>query len=74
MAAESRRLVILALVANFLIAVTKFVAAAISQSSAMLSEAIHSLADTGNQLFHEIEIEPELHQRAPTNRRTASAA
>ena len=51
MAAESRRLVILALVANFLIAVTKFVAAAISQSSAMLSEAIHSLADTGNQLF-----------------------
>jgi len=51
MAAESRRLVILALVANFLIAVTKFVAAAISQSSAMLSEAIHSLTDTGNQLF-----------------------
>ncbi len=51
MAAESRRLVILALVANFLIAVTKFVAAAISQSSAMLSEAIHSLADTVNQLF-----------------------
>ncbi len=51
MAAESRRLVILALIANFLIAVTKFVAAAISQSSAMLSEAIHSLADTGNQLF-----------------------
>ncbi len=51
MAAESRRLVILALVANFLIAVTKFGAAAVSQSSAMLSEAIHSLADTGNQLF-----------------------
>ncbi len=51
MAAESRRLVILALVANFLIAVTKFLAAAISQSSAMLSEAIHSVADTGNQLF-----------------------
>ncbi len=51
MAAESRRLVILALIANFLIAVTKFVAAAITQSSAMLSEAIHSLADTGNQLF-----------------------
>jgi len=51
MAAESRRLVILALIANFLIAVTKFVAAAISQSSAILSEAIHSLADTGNQLF-----------------------
>jgi cation diffusion facilitator family transporter len=51
MAAESRRLVILALIANFGVAVTKFIAAAISGSSAMLAEGIHSLADTGNQLF-----------------------
>jgi cation diffusion facilitator family transporter len=51
MAAESKRLVILALVANVGIAITKFVAAAISGSSAMLSEGIHSLADSGNQLF-----------------------
>ena len=51
MAAESKRLVILALVANVAIAITKFVAAAISGSSAMLSEGIHSLADSGNQLF-----------------------
>jgi cation diffusion facilitator family transporter len=51
MATESKRLVILALVANAGIAVTKFVAAGISGSSAMLSEAIHSVADTGNQLF-----------------------
>lgn len=51
MAAESKRLVILALVANAGIAVTKFIAAAISGSSAMLSEGIHSLADSGNQLF-----------------------
>ncbi|GMQ84914.1 MAG: cation diffusion facilitator family transporter [Acidimicrobiia bacterium] len=51
MAAESRRLVILAMLANFLIAVTKFIAAGISGSSAMLSEGIHSLADTGNQIF-----------------------
>ncbi len=51
MAAESKRLVILALVANAGIAITKFVAAAISGSSAMLSEGIHSLADSGNQLF-----------------------
>ena len=51
MAAESNRLVILALVANAAIAVTKFIAAAISGSSAMLSEGIHSLADSGNQLF-----------------------
>ena len=51
MASESKRLVILALVANVGIAITKFIAAAISGSSAMLSEAIHSVADSGNQLF-----------------------
>ncbi len=50
-AAESKRLVLLALAANFGIALTKFGAAAISRSSAMLAEAFHSLADTGNQLF-----------------------
>ena len=51
MATESKRLVILALMANVGIAITKFIAAAISGSSAMLSEGIHSLADSGNQLF-----------------------
>jgi cation diffusion facilitator family transporter len=38
-----------AMVANFLIAVTKFIAAVLTGSSAMISEGIHSLADTGNQ-------------------------
>jgi len=51
MASESKRLILLALVANALIAVTKFVAAGVSGSTAMLAEAIHSVADTGNQLF-----------------------
>ena len=51
MAAESKRLIILALIANACIAVTKFVAAGISGSAAMFAEAIHSVADTGNQVF-----------------------
>ena len=45
------RAVIAALLANLGIAVAKFVAFIITQSSSMLAEAIHSLADSGNQVL-----------------------
>jgi cation diffusion facilitator family transporter len=49
--AESLRTVVIALLANAGIAAAKFVAALLTRSSAMLAEAIHATADTGNQVL-----------------------
>jgi cation diffusion facilitator family transporter len=51
MASGSTRVIVAALIGNSLIAVTKFAAAAYTGSSAMLSEGVHSLVDTGNQML-----------------------
>ncbi len=52
MAAHGSKIVVYAaLTGNALIAVTKFIAGALTGSSAMLSEGIHSVVDTGNQML-----------------------
>ncbi|WP_435179261.1 cation diffusion facilitator family transporter [Halorussus sp. AFM4] len=48
---ESKGVVIAALIANGIIAALKFVAFLLTGSAAMLSEAYHSVSDTGNQVF-----------------------
>jgi cation diffusion facilitator family transporter len=48
---SSKKTIFAAISANLAIAITKFIAAAISGSAAMLSEGIHSLVDTTNELL-----------------------
>src|SRR5437016_14085811 len=48
---SSKKVVYAALVGNVLVALTKFAAAGLTGSSAMVSEAIHSLVDTGNEIL-----------------------
>lgn len=49
MNADSKKAVHAALGANLGIAIAKFVVFGITRSASMLAEAVHSVADTGNQ-------------------------
>jgi cation diffusion facilitator family transporter len=48
---SSKKVIYAALFGNMMVAITKFIAAAMTGSSAMLSEGIHSVVDTGNQVL-----------------------
>ena len=48
---SSQKVIYAALAANVAIAISKFVAAALTGSAAMLAEGIHSAVDTGNELL-----------------------
>jgi cation diffusion facilitator family transporter len=49
--ASSKTSIYAALIANLLIAITKFIAGGISNSAAMVAEGVHSVVDTVNELF-----------------------
>ena len=51
MAGSSKKVIVAALIGNLLVSITKFTAAFFTHSSAMFSEGIHSLVDTGNQVL-----------------------
>ncbi len=51
MAGSSKKVIYAALIGNAIIAVAKFIVSAMTGSSAMFSEGIHSVVDTGNQVL-----------------------
>jgi len=51
MITSSHKVIYAALAGNCLIAISKVIAAVMTGSSAMLSEAVHSIADTGNEIL-----------------------
>lgn len=64
--AATRKVVYAGIAGNVLVTISKFVAAAITQSAAMLSEAIHSLVDTANDSLMAYGLHRS--ERAPTHR------
>jgi cation diffusion facilitator family transporter len=47
----TKKVIYAAIIGNLLVAITKFVAFGLTGSSAMLSESVHSVVDTGNELL-----------------------
>ena len=48
---SSKKVIYAALAGNCLTVISKVIAAVMTGSSAMLSEALHSVADTGNEIL-----------------------
>jgi cation diffusion facilitator family transporter len=62
--ANSKKVIVAALIGNSLVFVSKLVAAVLSGSIAMVAESLHSAADTGNQLL--LLLGRKLSKRPPT--------
>ncbi len=65
--AETKRTVIVALVANLAIAGTKFVGASVTGSASLLAEALHSLVDTANEGFLYLGLALQRRPRSPSH-------
>jgi cation diffusion facilitator family transporter len=63
----SLRSVLVALLANTLIAAAKGIAAALTGSSALLAETLHTVADTGNEVFLYVAIRRSEREPDPTH-------